>query len=98
MSASVSAPARDASKLVNASTTTSPSSTENPVARTPNTPDARSPSWKWLPSGADRRTMSITAIAAAVQVTTMSVAQTRSHLRVRGLTGPAIARRSSRIG
>lgn len=48
-----------------------PSSTENPVASTPNTPDARSPSANRLPSGARRRTSSmavtVTAVTASVR-------------------------------
>jgi hypothetical protein len=44
--ASVSAPLRDVSKLWKARKTTKPNSTANPVARTPNTPAARSPSSK----------------------------------------------------
>jgi hypothetical protein len=46
MWASVSAPLRDASKLSKARKTTNPASTAKPVARTPNTPAARSPSSK----------------------------------------------------
>src|ERR1700712_4971794 len=48
-----------------------PSSTENPVARTPNTPDARSPSVKKLPSGARRRTRSMAVTVIAVTTATM---------------------------
>ena len=44
----------------------SPSSTEKPVASTPKTPEARSPSAKRLPSGAPRRTSNIAATARAV--------------------------------
>ena len=40
-----------------------PAKIANPPASTPNTPDARSPSLKRLPSGAPRRTSSIAAIA-----------------------------------
>jgi hypothetical protein len=54
-----------------------PSRTENPVARTPKTPDARSPSVKRLPSGAERRTSSMAATAIAVAATVMSRPQTR---------------------
>ena len=46
-----------------------PSRTENPVARTPNAPAARSPSSKTLPSGARRRTSNIEAMAIAVAET-----------------------------
>ena len=42
--------------LVNAKKITNPSNKANPVARTPNTPAARSPSSKYPPSGARRRT------------------------------------------
>ncbi len=44
--ASVSAPARDWSYDVNDKKMMKPSSTENPVASTPKTPEARSPSVK----------------------------------------------------
>jgi hypothetical protein len=44
--ASLSAPARESSYEENAKKMMKPSSTENPVASTPNTPDARSPSLK----------------------------------------------------
>ena len=54
-----------------------PSSTEKPVASTPNTPEARSPSRKRLPSGAPRRTSSITVTATAVVAAMMRTAQTR---------------------
>src|SRR3954469_7504631 len=49
----------------------SPSRTEKPVASTPNTPDARSPSSNTLPSGARRRTSSIAPTAALVTPTTI---------------------------
>src|ERR1044072_7317045 len=51
ITASVSAPLRDASKLSNARKTTKPRTIANPVASTPNTPAARSPSWKYPPVG-----------------------------------------------
>ncbi len=51
-----------------------PSSTEKPVASTPKTPDARSPSAKKLPSGACRRTSSIAVTAIAVTATVMRIA------------------------
>src|SRR5215211_2569319 len=52
-----------------------PATTEKPVASTPNTPDARSPSRKRLPSGAPRRTSSITVTARAVVAATMRTAR-----------------------
>jgi hypothetical protein len=52
-----------------------------PVARTPNTPEARSPSVKRLPSGAPRRTKSIAAIATAATTMTMTMPQTMGHRR-----------------
>src|SRR6478736_864562 len=54
-----------------------PSSTENPVASTPNTPEARSPSLKKLPPGARRRTSSIAVTATAV--TPARIASERSR-------------------
>src|SRR5262245_8006510 len=69
-----------------------PSSTENPVASTPKTPEARSPSEKKLPSGARRRTNSIaetvTAQAPAVIRTpqTMFIGRRESHSRSGWLT------------
>src|SRR5215210_4436912 len=50
-----------------------PSRIANPDASTPKTPEARSPSVKWLPSGARRRTRSIAPIASAA--TTMVTAK-----------------------
>src|SRR4051795_13624585 len=52
-----------------------PRSTEKPVARTPNTPDARSPSSNTLPAGARRRTSSIAATATPVTAATIITAQ-----------------------
>jgi hypothetical protein len=51
---------------VKARNTTNPRRIANPVASTPNTPAARSPSLKKLPSGALRRTSSMAAIARPV--------------------------------
>jgi hypothetical protein len=48
---------------------------------TPNTPEARSPSVKLLPSGALRRTSSIRVIAAPATMTVMRSAQTRFTTR-----------------
>jgi hypothetical protein len=56
--------------LVNARKMTNPSNSANPVASTPNTPDARSPSLKYPPSGARRRTRRIAAIMPALAVKT----------------------------
>jgi len=46
-----------------------PAKIANPPASTPNTPDARSPSVKKLPSGGLRRTTSIAAIVATLTMT-----------------------------
>src|SRR5436189_5343873 len=54
-----------------------PSSTEKPVASTPKTPAARSPSSKKLPSGARRRTSSMTATATAVTTRVIPMARKR---------------------
>src|SRR6478752_4964093 len=54
-----------------------PSRTENPVARTPNTPAARSPSLKWLPSGARRRARSMRVMATVTVEATMRIATNR---------------------
>ena len=51
---------------VNARNTTNPSSSANPVESIPKTPDARSPSEKYEPSGARRRTSNIAATVIAV--------------------------------
>src|SRR6188508_1302950 len=48
-----------------------------PVARTPKTPDARSPSVKKLPSGARRRTNNIAVTAIASTTTTIAIARAR---------------------
>ena len=56
-----------------------PRSTEKPVASTPNTPEARSPSLKKLPSGARRRTSSITVVVRAVAISTGEHAQHDVH-------------------
>src|SRR4051794_13333964 len=55
----------------------SPSRTENPVAMTPKTPDARSPSSNTLPTGARRRTSSSVPAARPETRTTISVDQTK---------------------
>src|SRR4026207_933863 len=54
-----------------------PAKIANPPARTPNTPDARAPSVKELPSGALRRTASIAPIVATLTTTRMTMAQRR---------------------
>src|SRR5687767_5930866 len=50
---------------------------EKPVASTPNTPEARSPSEKKLPSGARRRTKSIAPMARPVATATSAAARKR---------------------
>jgi hypothetical protein len=62
---------------VNARKMTKPAKIANPVASTPNTPEARSPSVKKLPSGARVRTSKIAAIARASATTTMTMPQNR---------------------
>ena len=54
-----------------------PAKIANPPASTPNTPDARSPSVKKLPSGALRRTRSIAVIVATLATTRMTAAKRR---------------------
>jgi len=54
-----------------------PSSTENPVASTPNTPAARSPSWNRLPAGAERLTQSIAPTPSAATPTVTTKPMTR---------------------
>src|SRR5687768_11273581 len=76
-SASASAPALDWSYVVKARKITKPAKIAKPPARTPKTPDARSPSVKKLPSGARRRTKSIAVIELATATTTMTPAQSR---------------------
>ena len=68
-----------------------PSSTENPVASTPKTPAARSPSAKKPPSGARRRTSSraVTAIAHATAM--IRNAQTTFTVAARGEVVPPSA-------
>ena len=53
-----------------------PSRTENPVASTPKTPAARSPSSKKPPAGARRRTNSSAVTATAAEAAVMRIAQT----------------------
>jgi hypothetical protein len=53
-----------------------PRSSANPVASTPKTPEARSPSRNRLPSGARRRTRSIAEMVTALATTTISVPKT----------------------
>src|SRR6185503_19409993 len=54
-----------------------PAKIAKPPASTPNTPDARSPSLKRLPSGALRRTTSIAPTATTLATTTITMAQKR---------------------
>jgi hypothetical protein len=54
-----------------------PAKIAKPPASTPNTPDARSPSAKRLPSGAPRRTRSIAAIVAALTAMRMPMLERR---------------------
>src|SRR5688572_1736406 len=54
-----------------------PAKIAKPPASTPNTPDARSPSAKKLPSGALRRTRSIAAIVATLAAKRMTMLQRR---------------------
>ncbi len=74
--ASCSAPAREVSKLSNARNTTKPRMIAKPVASTPKTPAARSPSVKNPSSGARRRTSRSPPMAAAA-TTTMTIAAHR---------------------
>src|SRR5580765_3822279 len=75
-----------------------PRSTEKPVANTPNTPAARSPSLKWLPSGARRRANSISTMATVVVPTMIRTATTRfiERPRLRSPGRPAGGRRGRR--
>ena len=54
-----------------------PAKIAKPPASTPNTPDARSPSWKRLPSGAPRLTNSIAPIATALATSRITMLQWR---------------------
>src|SRR5262245_16153092 len=56
---------------------TNPAKIAKQVARTPKTPEARSPSVKKLPSGARRRTSSMAVIAIASATTTTAMASAR---------------------
>src|SRR5215213_4744742 len=73
-----------------------PTSKENPVAMTPKTPEARSPLLKKLPSGACRRTSSMTEEVAAAAARTRS-APTRTFTGHPRSSRPLLPRVTHRV-